>query len=308
MGTPSRPLLLSSLFVVTLLGNALSQNPEGKAQESRPASAPATAVLPKNPEKAKAALTRAQEKNKKRDMSADMDIHISIMGMEITGTGNQKATKDGKMRMDMTMEMPMGQGTMKQLVINDGKNVWTIMDMPGMGAQIVKATVEESKEAAKKQGGGMMGGSSNGDAESTIADLQKQFEFDTVEEDVTIEGKPFWAVSGEIRKDALKGAGAQNPMMSMMKRARVLFSKEHDVFTGMEMLNAGGQKIMTMMMKNMNLEPKFADDTFVYTPPAGAKVTNMADLLRGMGAGGDEDEEDEDEAPVKPASKPAGGK
>lgn len=312
MVTTYRPLLLtSSLFVATFLGSALSQDPAPAAKESRPASSPSTAVAPKNVEKAKAALARAMDKNKKRDMSADLDIALSMMGMDIKGTGKQMTSKDGRMRMEMNIEMPMGAGIMKQLVVNDGKFIWQAQDNPMMGGQtqIIKSTVDEAKEQSKKSGAGVMGGgSTSGDGETQLAEMQKQFDFDTVEEDLTIDGKAFWAVSGDIKKDALKGMGAGNPMAGMMKRSRVLFTKESDLFSGFEMLNSTGQRVMTMTYKNINIEPKFPEDAFVYTPPAGAKIQTMADLMRGAGGGGDEDEDEEEAAPAKPTSKPAGGK
>lgn len=302
------PIRMSTFLRTTFFGSILTASlfaSLGTAQqESRPASAPATAVAaPRDPAKAKAALTRAQEKNKKRDMTMDLAMQVSIMGMEISGSGKQTTSKDGKMVMELTMEMPMGQGTMKQKVVNDGKTYWQVQEMPGMGVTVIKGTVEEMKEMGKKMGGGPMGGGQSPDAESQLAEMQKQYDFDTLEESTMVDGKPYWAISGEMTKEALKSMGPGAAMMGA-KRIRVLFTKDTDIFSGIEMLNAQGQKSMSMTYKNFNLEPKLTDETFAYTPPAGVKVTSLADAMRGAGTGMDEDE-DEDEEEAAPASKPA---
>jgi hypothetical protein len=139
-------------------------------------------------------------------------------------------------------------------------------------------------------------------------------DFDTLEENVDMDGKPYWAVSGAMKKDALFG-GKENQMSkvmgSMASRVRVIFTKDSDLFSGVEFINAEGKPAVAMHYKNVNFEPKFDDKTFAYEPPANVKVQNFADMMRNVGQamGGDEDDEgDEDEAPAKPASKPAGGK
>lgn len=291
-----------------LCASALAQN------ESRPASAPATAAVPKNPEKVKAALNRFREKNsKKRSMSSDMDMTMSMMGMDMKGSGTIQVHSDGRSRVEMAINIPMFPEPIKTLVINDGKNTWQVQEMPQgipgaqKGPMIIKGTKEEQEEMAKKMGGGMPGSGASNDPNAQVEQLTKEYDLDAIEESVTIDGKNYWAVSGERRKDA-KPAVAANPMMGMMKRVRILFTTDNDLFAGMEMLDGSNKKIMTMTMKNFNLDPKFTDAQFSYTPPEGAKVMNFSDLMKGgmqMGGGEDEDEEDEE---AKPASKPAGGK
>ncbi|MBI3819700.1 MAG: hypothetical protein HY286_13475 [Planctomycetes bacterium] len=300
--------LTSSFAIAALIGVAVAQNPT----ESRPAAS--QPAIPKDPAKAKAALAKAQESNRKRDITADLEMNINAMGFEIKGTGKQMTSKDGKMRMELDMELPMGQGHMKQTVVNDGKNIWNIQESPMLPQpMIMKSTVEEAKEMGKKMGGGMMGGGSTGDTESTITDLQKQFDFDTIEESIKIGDHEFWAVTGEIKKDSLPKSGPQAQIMGAMKRTRIIFDKKTDIFSGMEMLTGTGQKIMSMVYKNINIEPKFKEDQFVYTPPKDAKVSSMAELMRSMGGGGGDEDDGDDEAdePAKkveaPASKPAGG-
>ncbi|MFN0207716.1 MAG: LolA family protein [Planctomycetota bacterium] len=299
-------LLSSLLFVGAFASPLTAQN------ESRPTTLPATTVaIPKNPEKVKTALARFQERNaKKRSMSADMDMNMSMMGMEIKGSGTILTNADGRSRTELNMNVPMFQGTIKTTMLNDGKNVWQITDMPEgfpgpKGPQIFKGTKEESDAMTKKQGGAGMPGTGSDDMVGQIDNLKKEYDFDTMEDSVTIDNKQYWAISGERRKDV--PAGPPNPMTGMIKRVRALFTADTDLFSGVEMLDGGGKKIMVMYMKNFNLEPKFDEKAFAYTPPEGAKVLSFADAMRGAGMG-DEDEEDEDEedAPAPPASKPAG--
>jgi outer membrane lipoprotein-sorting protein len=286
--------------------------PIGFAQDSKPAAPVATAAAPaKDPAKAQAAMTRGVEKNsKRRDYTADVDMKGAIMGMDVKGTGKLSVSAKGQMRQEMATQMPMM--TMNQTIVNDGKNVWMQMEVQGMPTTVTKGTVDEMNDASKKMGGGMPGGSNDvRDPSAQLGNLAKMIDADTIEENVDIDGKPYWAVSGSMKKDAFGAKENQITKMlsSMMKRVRVLFAKDTDLFSGMEFIDASGKPVIQMRYKNMNFEPKFDDKTFAYEPPAGVKVQNISDALRGFGAmGGEDSEEDEDEEPAKPASKPAGGK
>lgn len=300
--TLSNSLVLSTL-VAALIAPAITF-----AQDSRPA--PTAAEPVKDPAKAKAALARVLEKNaKKRDYTADMDMRISMMGMDIKSTGKMSVSKDGKVRQEISMQMPMMNGTMNQVMVNDGKTFWMLQDMPGGQKTVMKGTVEEMTGFQKKMGGGMPGNGGNGtDPAAQLEGLKEMMEFSAVEENVEVDGKPYWALVGELKPDAF---GKDNPMGkmmgSMMKKTRVLFTKD-DQFAGTEFADAAGKPIISMLFKNMNYEPKFDEKTFTFEPPAGVKVQNIADLMRNIGQMGMEDEEEEEEAAPAPASKPKDGK
>jgi hypothetical protein len=173
----------------------------------------------------------------------------------------------------------------------------------------MKGTTEEMAGIQKKMGG-MPGSSGDGqDPSAQLAGLQKTIDFDSIEENVELDGKQYWAASGEMKKDAL---GKDNPgakmMASMMKRARILFTKDSDLFSGVEFSDPAGKPVISMTYKNINTEPKLDEKLFVFEPPAGVKVMSMSEMMRNIGGMGDEDEEDEEEEPSKPATKPAGGR
>jgi outer membrane lipoprotein-sorting protein len=279
------------------------------AQDSpSPASKPAPA---KNPAEAEAILLKAQAANaKNKAMRADVVMDMNIMGMVMKGTGKMAIGGDGKMRQELTMEGAMMPGAMRVLVVMDGQQMWMQQDLGGMGKFVLKGSAAEMEDYSKKMGGGMPGGDGSQDPASQLEGMRKMFRFDTVET-VEIDGRSYIAVTGDADKDMLSGLGKSNPaagmMSQMMKRGRVLFSKEDYTMTGMEMLGPDGQKIMSMRYKNIERDPKFADDTFKFTPPAGVKVQSFGEYMRSMGGmmGAGDEEEEEDEPASKPASKPS---
>lgn len=284
------------------------------AQDTKPAAAPSNAR--KDPAAAEEILKKSIEANgTSKDMTCDLEMSMNIMGMSMKGLGKIATSADGKSRTEFSMDLPMGQGSTKTLVVLDGTNFWLVQDLPApMGKHTIKSTPGEMDGMAKKGMGGMGGGgSAKQDPSSQISQFKQMFQFDTVEE-VDLDGKPHWAISGAVTKDSLDKLTKDNPaaamMSGMMKRGRLLIAKSDSRLTSSEMLTADGQKVIVMSYKNVNLQPKFAADTFVYTPKPDEKVETMDQFMKSMGAmmggaGADEDEEEEDEEPAKPASKPA---
>ncbi|HKD99984.1 MAG TPA: hypothetical protein VKE69_03165 [Planctomycetota bacterium] len=265
----------------------------------------------KDPAAAKAVLEKAHAANSKKSMKADFEMNANFMGMSMKGTGKIAVAHDGKMRQDMSMEMPMLSTPMKMVVVNDGKTFWIEQDSP-MGKMVIKSSVGEMEDMGKKMGGGPMGGGSSQDPGAQLDQLEKMVVFDSVE-DTEVDGKKAVAISGDFSKEAMEKMGKDNPqammMQSMMSRARVLFTVPDYGMSGFDMLNKEGQKALSMRYKNIDPNPTFDESLFAYTPPAGVKVMSMADMMRGgMMGGAEEEEEEEDDAPSPPASKPAGGK
>ena len=308
--------MASTRFLTLLLAGALAVPTAALAQEPKPATpAPAPKVEgKKDAAEAEGILKKCMEaSDSKKPMSCDLDLTVNIMGMTMKGAGKLSMSGDGKSRNDLSMDIPMAGGKTRTLAVLDGTNFWLVQEMPPpIGKHTIKSAAAEMETLNKKMGMGMpSGGGSSQDPASQLHNMKQMYAFDTVEE-IDLDGKPGYAVSGELSKTAAEKLSKDMPgagmMAAMMKRCRILISKSDFRMMGMEMVGTGGEKFMTMMYKNINNDPKFAADTFTYVPKEGEKVETMDQFMRSMGAfmggGGDEDE-DEDEAPAKPAAKPA---
>lgn len=293
--------LFSASALLLFAVPALAQ--EAKHEDAKPASAPVAAQAPKDPAKATAALERAMGKlaaKKDSPMSFDMEMSMSMMGMQMKGAGKIFVSGGKQQRMEQTMEGPGMPSGIKITIVNDGETVWMLQAMPGMGNMVMKGSVAEY-EKMQKSGGGLSGGTSM-DPMSKIKELTKSVTFDTLEETVA-DDATVWAVSGDLDPAKMP---AQMKQLPGVKRMRLLFSKENDWPVGESFLNVKGEPVVTTRTKNFNFEPKFEESTFKFTPPEGAQVMNLADLMRGGGMGDEEEEDEDEDAPAsKPASKPA---
>ncbi|MBL8693622.1 MAG: DUF2092 domain-containing protein [Planctomycetes bacterium] len=291
--------LFSASALLLFAVPALAQ--EAKHEDAKPASAPAAAQAPKDSAKATAALERVMGKlaaKKDSPMSFDMEMSMSIMGMQLKGTGKVFVSGGKQQRMEQTMEGPGIPSGMRITIVNDGETVWILQPAPGVGNVVMKGTPADY-EKMQKSGG--MGGGTTMDPMSRIKEMTKSVAFDTIEETVA-DDATVWAISGDFDPAKMP---AQMKQIPGVKRMRLLFSKENDWLVGETILNTKGEPVVTTRTKNFNFEPKFEESTFKFTPPEGAQVMNLADLMRGGGMDDDEEEEDEDEDEDAPASKPA---
>ncbi len=307
-----------SFFLLASLATfSLGAPSHGALAQDAPASRPAgTAAAPKDsatkdPAKAQANLKRATDAMVKRfeakPVAMDMEQSAQVMGMNVKGKGRMMASGDGRMRVEMTQDMP-GMGAMKSTVVMDGELFWIHTDA-GMMNTVIRGTKKEMDEMMAKQGG-MAGMGNDFDLSRQVAQLQKSFTFDEIEEGIEVDGKSAFGVAGSMNS-AEKGEG-QGPAAAIrglgVKRCRLVFLNENDLLVGIDMLDGNGKPLSSQRMRNHDFQPKFTDDTFKFVPPEGVQVMNIADLMRQMGSFGTDEDEDMDEDPDEtPASKPVGG-
>ncbi|MCZ7648846.1 MAG: hypothetical protein M5U26_26910 [Planctomycetota bacterium] len=226
---------------------------------------------------------------KAQSLEADFEMKMSMMGMQTGGAGHFKGKGDSsKFIMDMTMQV-MGQ-EMKMNMVNDGTTVWIETTMPGgQGKMVQKMSGEMMKKLGGQQGGSPM---------DQVQQMRKTYDFTEVSEDklgeravYVLKGKIKANAADEAAKRAEEVGGAQAAAMARaqmqgMDSATIYIDKEDLLVRKLNVLDAQGAAVMEMDMKNMKINVELKEDEFKYTPPEGATVMDVEEMLRKAKEGG----------------------
>jgi outer membrane lipoprotein-sorting protein len=214
-------------------------------------------------------------------MDYDATMQTAQMGQTVDVTMDGKVTygDEKHMRMDLNMKMGMAGATMdtKMLGVADGEIMWMEVESPMMGGrQIMKVALDRMDDLAKTGGGAAMGGGSM-DPMSQVRDLAERYDFQVADVSggrVTLTA----TLSDEDLKDIPQAQGTEDAD----KLALVLDEK-----TGVpvEVRMGGDTPYVTMHFNNLKShEPgSLPDDYFTYTPPEGAQVVDLGQMMEMQG-------------------------
>ncbi|HEY3319066.1 MAG TPA: hypothetical protein VGP72_01120 [Planctomycetota bacterium] len=237
--------------------------------------------------KAEEILKKIEAKSaEKKGLDADMTMSMKMMNMKTEGKGHIKTLADGKhFIMDMTMKV-MGM-EMKTRSVCDGTTMWTETAMP-QGKMVQKMSMATMEK---------MGGGNQQNPLEQVKQMRQQYTFTGVSEgkvqDTTVyilEGVPN-PDAAKKAADAAKEAGGEQAakmaqaQLEMVKKVRVYIGKDDLMFRKLETLDAGGEPIMSMELSNIKLDEKADPELFKYTPPEGAQVMDMDEMMKKMKQG-----------------------
>lgn len=198
------------------------------------------------------------------EQAVEMEMNTPQMSMTSKGTGTfESLKKDGKYltRMESSMageQKMMGQtvaSKMTTLMIYDGEFSYNVMDMNGM-KQATKSKPSKAQAAG----------------EDWVAAMKDDFEFKVLP-DEKVEGEDCYVLQ-LVPKDK-EAAGTD--MHYWIAKSSGVPVKVINKMAG------GGQ--MTMVAKNIKLNPSIAADRFVFKAPEGVQVMDMSQMGQGMGGG-----------------------
>ena len=220
----------------------------------------------------------------------DYVVHLDLeqMGQPIQGELGGKITYGDRHHKRMEMRMKLsglpgagGDGStpmeLDLLTVSDGEILWTEIDMAGMGLQVMKISVEEAEKLAESQAGaGFAGNPASMDPVAQLEMLTSILDFEVVEESggrVTLRGKN---ASGS--PESLGGLGTLGvDTFDLVIDARTGFPIE---------IRAGDpEPVIRMELENLRQVSRDAlpDGIFVYEPPEGVTVTDLAGVLGSAG-------------------------
>ncbi len=213
------------------------------------------------------------------DIAADMSMSQGgmTMNMIMSGVMTYADQKHYNMHMDMTVNIPQ-QGEFKTSVlsVSDGTTVWTEVDNPMTGKQVMKLAVEKAEEFAEQRVGLSSMGSGMDPAKMVEAmEKMVDIQFDGIKD-----GKV--SLFANMTKDSMAMMGQTTDAEKFGKFTIVL--DEKNIFPMEMVIYMEEDPFMNMKFYNLNFVKKADLDQslFNYTPPEGVSVMDISDSLEQM--------------------------
>lgn len=238
-----------------------------------------------SPEAVKA-LENLMSMNDRGPFTVDYDIEMKMeqgeQSFAATGNGSmtQKDDKHSRMKMTLNMAMPGMEQKMQMsmLTVSDGTHIWTEMNMFG-GQQIMKMSFATAEKMGEMGQGGMGAGSPGSmDPVKQMKEMTDAFDFEVIGREggtLTLRGK-----LSEAGKAKLGDEMVDNPELATLDMMI-------DEASGMpkEFRVGGDTPFMVMRFGNWKWLDAATIDAglFSYTPPEGAMVMDMDQMLSGQG-------------------------
>ncbi len=216
--------------------------------------------------------------------TADMTMKMSTQSMTMEWTGDV-INKGKQSASNMTMEMMGQKMSMRSVADNDGI-MWTEINMAGQ-IQVMKMDAETAKKVLEESGG-MSGLPMSGDMDAT--QFLKNI-LDTYQ--LTAEGKEMlgdvevYIISATVGDDLKAGLDPEGVMQDAgfsLEKMKLAFGVKDGFVRQYEMMGNDDMPAMTMNYTNVKLNPELDDAVFTYTPPEGAMVQDVAEMMAAMGS------------------------
>lgn len=216
--------------------------------------------------------------------TADIKASMSMMAMEITG---EIAFKGGRFRTEMDMNI-MGQPTSILVVGDQSGTVWTESNI--MGTKMIMKYEAEQMEAMGGQFGGGMPGMGNGmfsqNPAETLSGFGDMYDL-TLEGSGEASGVAVWRLTGRIKSDMTAPVDTVDPtgeLASMgfsMDTISIEIGKDDGMMRSMKLGPSNGEPFMSRVYENVRINPEIDDAMFQYTPPEGAHVMDLGEMMSG---------------------------
>lgn len=216
--------------------------------------------------------------------TADIKASMAMMSMEISG---EIAFKGGKFRTEMDMNV-MGQATSILVVGDKSGTVWTESNIMGQ-KMVMKYDGAMMEEMAGQFGGGMPGmgnGTFSQNPAETLSGFGDMYDL-TLEGSGEASGVAVWRLSGKMKADAAglfdsaDPAGQMAAMGFSMDAISIEIGKDDGMMRSMKFGPSDGEPFMSLVYDNVRINPEIDDAMFQYTPPEGAQVTDLGEMMSG---------------------------
>jgi len=204
-----------------------------------------------------------------RSLCADTAQTLQTMGQGVTLTGRMWFKAPNRMRVEMTLSM--GETTITTLSVSDGKKLYTYQDMTDSVQTVDLDRVKADPGAY---------------AADTLdpSDPFKGYDPAGIRHlgEESVEGTPCDLFEARLQKP-VQAAGILEA-----NRARIWFGRADAVPRRLILLDKDGKEVLRQTYTNVQVNPALSDNLFVFTPPAGAHVTDgtesILDLMEGKKA------------------------
>lgn len=220
--------------------------------------------------------------------SAKIDFETMMMGLKMQGNGSV-AAKGEQTFSEMIVNMFGQRMGVKSVVDSDG-TIWTEMNGIGMPAIVMKIDDEMA---------GMMSGMMSGpmpsltfmpghnmaeyaDVAGYLKKAREQYDF-VVSEAENATGEPIYVISGAVDEDVQNEMTAFEDMGLLTSQVELKVGKADGTIRELTMKNKAGEELVKATFIETKLGGEVDDDLFVYTPPEGAQVMDVAKMAEGMG-------------------------
>jgi len=192
--------------------------------------------------------------------------------MTMNGHGDMLYGADKKMRMhlEMLMAIPGMPEPMKMVVdsVNDGENIWTEIEHPMMGKQVIKVSTADAQRKATNSGLMNSLGTTDSDPLAQIGKLRLMFDLqEASDQDGTV------VLKGPLKEAARAELGPAAAMFGEGSELELHLDRESGIPTLVTM-GQPGTPILTMRTKNFEFlsQQEIGADAFAYTVPEGVNV------------------------------------
>jgi hypothetical protein len=229
-----------------------------------------------------------------KSVEAELDMSMKMMNMNTVMKGHFKGTGDGK-KMVMDMNIGVAGQMIPAHIVGDGTNFWSEITMPGGGQKMVQ---KFSAATMEKMGGGSQ------NPLQGVKELRDRFVFTDVKDEKLGDADVF-VLEGRIKEGVVErqtkiaeeiggavAAQAARQQLELMDRSRIYVDKKTYMVRKSEVMDAGGQVIVSIELNDIKLDTELDDKVFHYTPPGNAQVMDMEEQFKKARAAGNGMEED----------------
>lgn len=191
---------------------------------------------------------------------ADIVMKMEMMGQTMTHGGKMSYKKPDMIRLEIKMDKPMPMTT---ITVSDGTTSYQYMPEMKM---VHKMNLKEIGDTSSTSG-------------QNSCDLSKPFN-GMIKDTIKYAGEE---ELDEKKVSVLEGNPITQPGMEIpFQKFKVWIGAEDGVLRKMAGFSSDGKEVMSQELKNVELNPAFAEDTFHFTPPEGVQVLDMTESIKSM--------------------------
>ena len=190
---------------------------------------------------------------------SDLTMNMEMMGQKIVYTGKLSFKKPNKSKMEMNGKI--GPMDIKQIIVSDGRTVWTYQPSMNMVQKVdLEKIIAETGDDSKQK---------NADPSTPFQSLKRNsIAYIRTE---TIDGKEVYVFQGtpEI-------ADAKD-LSFVPEKVEIGIYTDNGMISKMVMLDKENKEMVSQYYSNIQLNVNIPDSEFEFTPPEGTQVADMTD-------------------------------
>ncbi|OGV73120.1 MAG: hypothetical protein A3K19_19860 [Lentisphaerae bacterium RIFOXYB12_FULL_65_16] len=210
---------------------------------------------------------------------ADVVSKMKMMNQDLVSRGTVSFKQPGKCTMEFETEM--GAMKLKQIIVSDGKTMWTHQPMMNM---VTKIDLQKAADAVPGAAAGNLSKPFQGLKRDTISLVGSE----------TLDG-----VETQVFEATPDAQGAPNNPLPSDGKMKVWLGTADGMVRKVAMADPAGAEVMTQTYSNVKINGDIPDSKFEFTPPEGAQVMDMTEQALKMM------KPDAAAAPGAPAAVPA---